>query len=225
MSAATLPMGVHDYESILEGIRNDEYRFAEAMTYDGKLVPIIGLPPEVLSLMESLSTQNSLPMVLYGSRVAGPRTYQRKLHRVLACRKDSFLVSTSRHRSVGFPEISGVTIPKDAIKELGILNPLTSDLTVAVISGHRSAEELLPVVEHIETEINSQLSLTFQVRVYLTVFGVRFETLGEFVAFGRDRYIKQDLVEDHQFTDSEIEDAFKGLFILIEPTGRFHDAV
>ena len=217
----SLPPGIHDYEAVIKGIQAGRFCFAEAKTYAGAPVPIIGVSHQQLKLIASIAGQCGLSLILFGSRVVGPRTCQRKLHRVLTYGVS--LESNRRHQSVGFPAVEGVAISKDAIKELGVTDPRTSDLSIAVITEGRPLEELLPVAVEFEREINVQLMLTFQVRVYIEIFGEHFTNIDDFARFGRERYIKKDLPRDHEFSDAEIEEAFKALFVLIDHRGSGHN--
>jgi hypothetical protein len=212
---AVLPPGAHDYEAILDGIKRGEYSFAEALTYSGSRVPIVGLSPEQFEMLVSIVRRYRLSVALFGSRVAGPRTWQRTQHPVLA-QRISFLHSTTRSQSLGFPAVHGVIIPKDAIKESGLRDTMTSDLSIAVMTNSEPMADLRPRAVEFEHEVNERLKPSFPIRAYLEIFGESFGDVGDFIRFGRERYIKQDLPKNHPFSDAEIEDTFRRLFVFLD---------
>lgn len=211
---SVLPQGIHCYDKILEDIALGDYCFAKLKLFHGREVDFIGFSEVQLDKLRSQAEYYQLYVILYGSRVAGPRTHQHKLHPIL--KEGVSLHSTSRSASVGFPQIENTIIRKDAIKELGISHPQTSDVSIVVFGKSLIDEsQLLRRAIMFEKEINNQLNINFPIRVYRRIFNCSFSSLEDFIKFGREKYIKKDLPKNHGYSDSEIDEAFSMIFSVL----------
>ncbi len=209
MSNSKLGPGCHLYEDVIQKWSNGALEFAVVDTLSGDRVPLIGLSPEQLSELQDEVKKFKLGVVLYGSRVTGPRTHQRTLHPVL--KEATPTVATKRHASATLPSVSGVHIRKDSIKEFGYSDPQTSDLSIAALGVD------INIARVFESAINEKLDVEFPIRVHRCLHGSSFNTLGEFLEFWRNKYIKNDLPAGHLFTDADIDQATR---LLLVPMGN-----
>jgi len=204
-----LPLGEHSYESILDGVRRGRLRFARVRSASGRLNFLIGVSPDQLGAIRSEARRLGLGLALYGSRVSGPRLRQRELSPAL--RRALPLVSDRRSASAAYPAVEGVRIEKTTIKEHGLRDPRTSDLSVMVV-----APDLMPrrELEAAAVELEKRLrglGCTFQLRVFHSFGGRRFLSEPDFVDFGAS-FLQGNLPRGHDFSRAEIERGFAELY-------------
>jgi hypothetical protein len=214
MSRSTLPIGFHSYTEVLEAITVGTYRFAHVRTLAGRLCPLIGVSPEQLDVIRAEGTRLRFSLALLGSRVVGPRTFQRTLHPVLQSRRVQPV--TTRLPSLTLPGSSGTPIPKDAIKELGWSEPRTSDLTLFVCDT-RARAVVVALGSEFETSLNRTLHVGFPIRVFVELHDHVFRSATDVRHCIGQHLIRPDLPADHKFAQDEIDSAADCVFAMLEP--------
>ena len=217
--SSVLPPGNHVYQDILAGIAEGKYSFAQIATAAGRRFPLIGISSRQLKMLVANARSESFLMCLIGSRVAGPRTHQHKLHPVLPHALPLF--SNGRTLSLNHPAVSGIRIEKDTIKEFGEDSPITSDLTIVVIDSlKRTLEDRRRAAASFANGIPS-LGCAFPVRVYLELKSTVFDSEEEYLDFAFRHYLKANMNPDIQakFADPDIRDAFKELYAPVSSKG------
>lgn len=204
-----LSPGRHGYEDILAGVRSGRYRFARLRTASGRLNLLIGLSPRQLARLRLEARRRGLGMALLGSRVSGPRSRQRTLHPVLA--EALPLEAERRTPSPSWPGADGLRIEKTAIKEFGLDDPRTSDLTVVLIDPSRRPDAVL-AREALEMELSFRgLGASFPIKVFPSLDGLRFASEEEFVAHG-GRYLARQLPSGRAPAEAELRRAYAELY-------------
>jgi hypothetical protein len=185
-----LPPGLHHYEAIAEDCRLGRRRFARIRAASGRVNWIIGVAPDTLARMRDAGRELGVGLILLGSRVSGPRLRQRDLHPALA--RALPLKTYARAASAVFPGVQNVEIDKTMIKELGVDDPRTSDLSILLTSTQPSAE-----MDRIAVELElrfARLGLTFPVRVFSRLNDRYHRDEDDFLATG-ERYLRALLSE------------------------------
>jgi len=213
---SSLPPGEHDYLSILRAIDCGMYRFASLLTASGRCVPVIGVSEEQLQVIRRTAELHRLLIALCGSRVAGPRSWQRQLSPVLSRIP---LQQIGRLGSVGIPSTGGICISKTTIKEYGSYSPQSSDLSLVLIDPcSRDFLQLEKDALGIEADLNA-LGFTFPVRVFASLGGRHFLSEADFVDFGVS-LIKRDYNEGCQFSPNELAAAFRDIHAILGYAGQ-----
>lgn len=208
-----LPPGRHGYEDILAGVRSGRYRFARLRAASGRLNLLIGLSPHQFSQLRLEARRRGLGLALLGSRVSGPRSRQRTLDPVLA--EVLPLESESRTPSPSWPGAAGLRIEKTAIKEFGLEDPRTSDLTVVLIDPARRPEAAL-AREALEMELSfRRLGASFPIKVFPALEGRRFASEAEFVEHG-GRFLARQLPSGRVRAEEDLRRAFAELYAPVQ---------
>lgn len=208
-----LPPGRHGYEEILAGVRSGRYRFARLRAASGRLNLLIGLSPRQFSQLRLEARRRGLGLALLGSRVSGPRSRQRTLDPVLA--EVLPLESESRTPSPSWPGAAGLRIEKTAIKEFGLEDPRTSDLTVVLIDPSRRPEAAL-AREALEMELSfRQLGASFPIKVFPALEGRRFASEEEFVEHGGG-FLARHLPTGRVRDEADLRRAFAELYAPVQ---------
>lgn len=208
-----LSPGRHGYEDILAGVRSGRYRFARLRAASGRLNFLIGLSPRQLAQLRFEARRRGLGMALLGSRVSGPRSRQRTLDPVLA--EALPLASDIRTPSPSWPGVAGLRIEKTAIKEFGLEDPRTSDLTVILIDPARRSDAAL-AREALEMELAFRsLGASFPIKVFPALEGRRFASEEEFVAHG-GRFLARQMPSGRVPGDADLRRAFAELYAPVQ---------
>lgn len=206
------PPGYHDYQSLILACRRGRYRFAKIRTRSGRLVPLISILPKELLVLKQEARKNRIGIILLGSRVSGPRNYQRTLHPILA--KSLPLYTTRRDASATYPAVEGVRIDKTAIKELGFAHPNTSDLTVVLIATHQQSLAFMNRLASRLEQRFKKLIPTFPTRFFSLFNGVCFSCEADFQQDLRD-YLKNLLPKKFSAASRSLDRAGKELYAVI----------
>lgn len=214
-----LPPGKHAYDDIVSDCRQGSYGFAMARARSGRLNFLLGLTREHLRHLEDLAWQFDVGLVLLGSRISGPRSRQRGLHPVLKNTLD--LQSSRRAATAAYPGAEGIVIDKTAIKEFGPGSPHASDLSIILIDrAQRSNRALDTIAGDLELMLMG-LGRPFPVRVFSQLNGRHFRCERDFESDLIAR-LRGRLPEGHRFTERDILDASRELFLTINlPAGPF----
>jgi hypothetical protein len=214
VTQASLSPGEHVYEDIVAALRSRVLEFATLRSASGRKNHLIGLSQPQLTEMRRIAAEFGVELALYGSRVSGPRIRQRALHPVLA--RALPLKELARRSSSKYPGASGVEIKKTVIKEFGLEDPRTSDLTELVIDLlGRQSKVMREIGDALEDRF-SHLGATFPIRVFAEPLDQRLQSRNDvrnFVA----RHLNSLLKGDHGFSRRQIAEAAEELFAF---TGR-----
>ena len=201
---SNLPRGYHAYEAIREKIEKEVYRFAKITTLSGRINYLIGISPEELSIIAQAGRQDAVDLVFFGSRVSGPRCRQKTFNKVLDLALS--LTETTRRATPTYPAVKGVELDKRFIREMGINDPRTSDLGVVLINRPGYSFDRVAAIAH-DMEIRFRSLGAFPIKVFPAIDGTSFESVPDFIGFGRD-YLKGRLPPNADFSDREIEEAY-----------------
>lgn len=214
--APALPPGRHEYRAVLSGVRSGQYPFARLRSASGRLNVLIGLSPAQLGAIEAEARERRLCLALLGSRVSGPRSRQRALDPVLEA-----ALPLSAHRrtpSPTWPGAQGLLIDKTAIKEFGLTDPRTSDLTVVLIDPAGRPEAVL-AREALEMELAfRRLGAAFPIKVFPSLDGVRFSCEAAFQDHGA-RHLEKNLPPGAAFPADALRRAFSELYAPVNMRG------
>lgn len=208
---SALPPGEHSYEAILADLRRGRYRFARIRAASGRLHFLIGLSPEQLDFLRAEASRRGIGLILHGSRISGPRIRQRELDPVL---KEALpLSSTKRRSSSTYPGGEGLHIDKTKIKEYGLADPRTSDLTVFVVDHSLDKAGLDRLAAAVEARLRG-LGCSFPIRVFSGHEGRVFRNEADFIAMGAD-YLRRHLPQQTGWPRGRVEQAFKELYAAV----------
>lgn len=208
-SPAALPPGRHSYEDVLAAHRTGLYRWARLRAASGRLNLLIGLSETHLAAMRGAAAGRRLGLVLLGSRVSGPRSRQRGLHPALAAALP--LSAARRTPSPTWPGADGVLIEKTAIKEFGLADPRTSDLTVVLVDpSRRPLAALESAAAELEAEFR-RFGTSFPVKVFPGLEGRRFGSEEEFLEHGAG-YLERHAPPGAAIPRAELRRAFRELY-------------
>jgi hypothetical protein len=215
MPTSELPFGEHDYRDIIKQWREGKYNFACVRNRTG-VRPLIGVTEhQYASILESVRSRQ-IDCLLSGSRIAGPRSEQRQMHPALA---HTPLETGGRRPSATYPEVRNIKITKTSIKEYGLNDPRTSDLSLLLInSQQRSKLELMECAECLERELK-HVGLNFPIRVYWILDSCIFESEDDYLNFCLETFLYRELPPCHPYTDEVLKEALKLTYILIRTTG------
>lgn len=212
MTGNSLPAGYNTYESILSDIHDGKYNFSSIRTASGRRNYLIGITPEQLEIMKSTAKELQIGLILYGSRVSGPRVRQHTLHPVLA--QALPLKVAARTSTKKYPGGQNLEIHKTAIKELGIDDPCTSDITLILADlANRTDEEMSQIADIVEERF-AKFNNSFPIRVFPVFFGGKFKSEKDFRIFVGN-YLNKLLPADHSFSKSEMIAAGRELYTYI----------
>jgi hypothetical protein len=209
--SSTLPPGAHDYDDILAGVRDGRYRFAKLRAASGRLNYLLGFNEAQLAALRAEARRLGVGLAIYGSRVSGPRSRQKTLDPVLD--RALALVADKRSASATYPAAEGVRIEKTHIKEFGMDDPRTSDLTVMLIDARRSPAQLEETARRLELRLQG-LGVSFPVRVFAGFEGSAFRSLADFQAWG-SAYLRKSLGGAPELSEARLKRAHSELYATI----------
>jgi hypothetical protein len=194
---------------ILEDIAQGRYQFAQIRSAAGRLHPLIGISPAQYADIELAAREHNIGFVLLGSRVTGPRTQQHQLHPAL---KALPLNASRRTPSPSWPGAENVSIAKDAIKEFGLEDVRTSDLTVFIIdSQKRPLSQLEDIARRLEDRFRAY-GCSFALKVFTGWDGVRWTSEEDFIRNGAGQQLRGLLAQDHTFSEQALAQAVREIY-------------
>ncbi|MBI3554074.1 MAG: hypothetical protein HY077_16380 [Elusimicrobia bacterium] len=168
----------YSYEELVGLCRSGSYPSCAARAASGRLNHLLGLDRERLAVLKAEAARRRVGLVVLGSRVSGPRSRQRALHPALMhCLP---LTADRRAPAALYPGAEGVAIDKTSIKDFGVNDPRSSDLSLILVDARRADGELEALARELELDLNSR-GWGFPVRVFARLHGRTFRSEGEFL--------------------------------------------